>query len=111
MTRDIRNVLRGKCRACTECESFISVSGLVLCDYCGCPPVQHEKTEEKKSGAAASALLSSEVEDEIDSDRLDGSNVSTSTKKSRYAFVFVRCSVYFLCCRHFFQVQRSRGLQ
>ena len=110
MTRDIRNVLRGKCRACTECESFISVSGLVLCDYCGCPPVQHEKTEEKKSGAAASALLSSEVEDEIDSDRLDGSNVSTSTKKSRYAFVFVRCSVYFLC-RHFFQVQRSRGLQ
>jgi hypothetical protein len=84
MTRDIRNVLRGKCRACTECESFISVSGLVLCDYCGCPPVQHEKTEEKKSGAAASALLSSEVEDEIDSDRLDGSNVSTSTKKSRF---------------------------
>jgi len=84
MTRDIRNVLRGKCRGCTECESFISVSGLVLCDYCGCPPVQHEKTEENKLAAGAAALLSSEVEDEIDSDRHDGSNLSTSTKKSRF---------------------------
>ena len=42
MTRDIRNVHRGQCQACGDCEAFISVSGRVLCDYCGCPPAQHE---------------------------------------------------------------------
>ena len=53
MTRDIRNVHRGQCQACGDCEAFISVSGRVLCDYCGCPPAQHENlaTENKKVGA------------------------------------------------------------
>ena len=81
MTRDIRNVLRGKCTGCTECEGFISVSGLVLCDYCGCPPVQHEKAEEKIS-TASSRTPDSLAEDELDNDRHDLSNVSTSTKRS-----------------------------
>ncbi len=111
MTRDIRNVLRGKCRGCTECESFISVSGLVLCDYCGCPPVQHEKTEENKLAAGAAALLSSEVEDEIDSDRHDGSNLSTSTKKSRQVCIFMAMVYRMSISFSLLKVQRSRGLQ
>ena len=78
-----KNVLRGKCWGCTECDSFISVSGLVLCDYCGCPPVQHEKTEEERSSGGASAILSSEIEDE------DGPRPSTSTQKSRFEILAV----------------------
>ena len=56
MTRDIRNVHRGQCQACGDCEAFISVSGRVLCDYCGCPPAQHENLarENKKSRSSSS---------------------------------------------------------
>jgi len=47
MTRDIRNITRGQCQACGDCEGFISVSGRVLCDYCGCPPARHENLVKK----------------------------------------------------------------
>jgi len=47
MTRDIRNITRGHCKACGDCEAFISVSGRVLCDYCGCPPAHHENLVKK----------------------------------------------------------------
>ena len=40
MSRDIHNRLRGSCLDCGECPSFISISGRVLCDYCGCPPAR-----------------------------------------------------------------------
>ena len=58
MTRDIRNVHRGQCQACGDCEAFISVSGRVLCDYCGCPPAQHENLarENKKSRGRSSGV-------------------------------------------------------
>lgn len=42
MARDIRNINRGCCESCKSCSNFISVSGRVLCDYCGCPPAQHQ---------------------------------------------------------------------
>ena len=38
---DKRGVLRGKCSEC-ECEEFESVNSIV-CEYCGHPPVKHEK--------------------------------------------------------------------
>lgn len=38
-----RGVLRGKCSESEcECEEFESVSSIV-CEYCGHPPVKHEK--------------------------------------------------------------------
>ena len=43
MAPDIRNVNRGRCQSCECCSNFISMSGLVLCDYCGCPPAKHLK--------------------------------------------------------------------
>lgn len=46
MSRDIQNRLRGACLDCGECPSFISLSGRILCDYCGCPPARHERKEE-----------------------------------------------------------------
>jgi len=64
MTRDIRNVHRGQCQACGDCEAFISVSGRVLCDYCGCPPAQHENLarENKKSRSSSSNSTSKTAE-------------------------------------------------
>jgi len=47
MSRDIRNIIRGRCQSCSSCSSFISVSGRVRCDYCGCPPAQHQQLEDR----------------------------------------------------------------
>jgi hypothetical protein len=47
--RDVRNIARGQCQACGDCSGFISMSGRVMCDYCGCPPAQHENLAPKKS--------------------------------------------------------------
>ena len=46
MARDIRNVKRGSCNNCTSCTNYISLSGKVLCDYCGCPPAKHDQLED-----------------------------------------------------------------
>ena len=54
MARDIRNVNRGCCQSCKSCSNFISVSGRVLCDYCGCPPAQHQQLPEEKLKRSAS---------------------------------------------------------
>ena len=40
---DIHGVQRATCTNCSECPQFISVSGHVLCAYCGCPPAKHIK--------------------------------------------------------------------
>lgn len=50
MSRDIQNCIRGACLTCGECPSFISVSGRVLCDYCGCPPARHERQDKQERG-------------------------------------------------------------
>jgi len=65
MTRDIRNITRGQCQACGDCEGFISVSGRVLCDYCGCPPAHHENLVKKsrKNSDADSAGETNVVEE------------------------------------------------
>lgn len=54
MARDIRNVNRGSCQSCKSCSNFISVSGRVLCDYCGCPPAQHQQIADEKLKRSAS---------------------------------------------------------
>jgi len=46
MYRDIRSVLRGNCLTCT-CPCFISLSGIIRCDYCGCPPAQHQAVHDQ----------------------------------------------------------------
>jgi len=48
MSLDIHNCLRGACLQCGECPSFISVSGRILCDYCGCPPARHERQDDER---------------------------------------------------------------
>ena len=48
MSRDIRNIIRGRCQSCSSCSGFISVSGRVRCDYCGCPPAQHQQLEDQQ---------------------------------------------------------------
>ena len=49
MSRDIHNFLRGQCLSCSECPSFICISGKVLCDYCGCPPAKHQRESDEES--------------------------------------------------------------
>ena len=97
MTRDIRNISRGHCKACGDCEGFISVSGRVLCDYCGCPPAHHEnlvKKARKTSSATASSADSDlsevssfeilELEDSDEDETEEESNTSSTSKKSGY---------------------------
>ena len=77
MTRDIRNVARGQCQACGDCEGFISVNGRVLCDYCGCPPAQHENLVCKKPKSdpdiVKSGLEILELEDNTEEDTTESS--------------------------------------
>lgn len=103
MTRDIRNISRGQCKACGDCEGFLTVSGQVRCDYCGCPPAHHENlvkkarkdsSEDKSDISEVSSLEILELEDTEDdegnstetteTDDSCVSSVSTSTKKSGY---------------------------
>ena len=46
---DIHGVQRSHCNNCSECPQFVSVSGHVLCAYCGCPPTKHEKVSSLKN--------------------------------------------------------------
>ena len=85
LTRDIRNIFRGFCVTCGEvnCPGFISVSGRVLCDYCGCPPAKHKMIEENNCEAEKGQhhnLDDSILEDEDDD---EGVNSSPSTAKKR----------------------------
>ena len=48
MSRDIRNIIRGRCQSCSSCSAFMSVSGRVRCDYCGCPPAQHQQLDDQQ---------------------------------------------------------------
>ena len=72
--RDARNLRRGFCRECGEtfCPAFISVSGRVLCDYCGCPPGRHELLAESWSSdegvGPSSEFEESESGDEMEED-------------------------------------------
>ena len=68
MTRDIRNVHRGQCQACGDCEAFISVSGRVLCDYCGCPPAQHENLASREQISSKKSKDSSNSADLVTAD-------------------------------------------
>ena len=71
MTRDIRNITRGQCQACGDCEGFISVSGRVLCDYCGCPPAHHEnlvKKARKLSDGGGDSAADRDLEENSQSD-------------------------------------------
>ena len=57
MSRDIHNFLRGQCLSCSECPSFICISGKVLCDYCGCPPAKHQREQEDSERYTISTSL------------------------------------------------------
>ncbi len=60
MARDIRNVKRGSCNHCRSCTNYISLSGKVLCDYCGCPPAKHEQLADEAAEDAGEASAKSE---------------------------------------------------
>ena len=51
-----RGVPRGKCSEC-ECEEFESVNSIV-CEYCGHPPVKHEKHSDILSPPAKKRVVS-----------------------------------------------------
>lgn len=53
---DKRGVPRGKCSEC-ECEEFESVNSIV-CEYCGHPPVKHEKHSDILSPLAKKRVVS-----------------------------------------------------
>ena len=74
MTRDIRNVTRGQCQTCGDCDGFISVTARVLCDYCGCPPAHHENLVNKKPKADPDLGLEIlELEDNTEEDTTESS--------------------------------------
>jgi len=76
MSRDIHNFLRGQCLACSECPSFICVSGKVLCDYCGCPPARHHRESEESNAVDRSNRTNAS-----DSTAAPTSSVSSSSLK------------------------------
>ena len=79
LTRDIRNIARGFCVTCGEpnCPGFISVSGRVLCDYCGCPPAKHKMLDEEDGQLYGMDIL------EPEEDAVYYENASPSTAKKR----------------------------
>jgi len=119
MTRDIRNITRGQCQACGDCDGFISVSGRVLCDYCGCPPAHHEnlvkkarKNSEKSTASTTSTSKTSDLsevgsleileledteEDTAEEDELTSTEVSEDSNLSS-ASTSTKKSGYF--CKH-----------
>lgn len=100
MSRDIQNCMRGACLTCGECPSYISVSGRILCDYCGCPPARHKKKNEEgvrnneggindivwglsigELGYKNRQQTSAKSGDEVDSERqASGSTVAAATR-------------------------------
>ncbi len=69
---DVFRISRGECLTCGAnfCAAFISLSGRVLCDYCGCPPARHRRLEEEENESVLSyqsgqELSSEESEEEM----------------------------------------------
>jgi len=94
---DIHGVQRSKCSNCTECPQFIAVSGHVLCAYCGCPPVKHEKVVRKRgresesglgddgdSGSGSYDSSDKMSESESDSETSSGVSVSSNSGQRRH---------------------------
>ena len=67
MARDIRNINRGCCESCKSCSNFISVSGRVLCDYCGCPPAQHQQLPDDVDKKSFKRSASNDDDDRLSS--------------------------------------------
>merc|ERR1711993_187392 len=44
---DIRNVRRGSCQQCFECDLYRAGKIQILCMNCDCPPVKHENLDGK----------------------------------------------------------------
>jgi len=74
---DIHGVQRSHCNNCSECPQFVSVSGHVLCAYCGCPPTKHEKVDRKRGRESESGDVDSGGG--YDSDRMSDSDSDTET--------------------------------
>lgn len=83
---DVRNLMRGYCTTCGEeaCSQFLSVSGRVLCDYCGCPPARHELLADL---SASTSLNESDKQTELlseeDSDFLSDDDHPSSRPRRR----------------------------
>jgi len=86
---DIHGVQRAACTNCSECPQFISVTGHVLCAYCGCPPVKHKKVDRKRSresdsgGSADSGSHESDWVTTSDSEEDSSSGVSSYSGSNR----------------------------
>jgi len=91
MTRDIRNVTRGQCQACGDCDGFISVNARVLCDYCGCPPAHHESLGCKKPKSDPDLgleilELEDNTEEETTTESSEGSEEESAGYKGRIIY-------------------------
>lgn len=84
---DIHGVQRAACGQCAECPQFISVPGHVLCAYCGCPPVKHDKVDRKRgreSESGDSPELGYDSGDRMSEDS-DEDSADTSSGVSSYS--------------------------
>ena len=76
---DIYGIQRSSCTNCSECPQFISVSGHVLCAYCGCPPAKHDKVDRKRGRESESDKAEADS-GSFDSD--EASDFETETSSS-----------------------------
>ena len=69
MGKDKRGVLRGKCLKCEECDEYeTTVTGSILCEYCGHRPVEHEAITSEEETLPAKKPRLEPIQEELETD-------------------------------------------
>ena len=69
MGKDKRGVLRGKCLKCEECDEYeTTVTGSILCEYCGHRPVEHEAITSGEETLPAKKPRLEPIQEELETD-------------------------------------------
>ena len=69
MGKDKRGVLRGKCLKCEECDEYeTTVTGSILCEYCGHRPVEHEPITSEEETLPAKKPRLEPIQEELETD-------------------------------------------
>lgn len=69
MGKDKRDVLRGKCLKCEECDEYETTgTDSILCEYCGHRPVEHEVITSEEETMPAKKPRLEPIQEELESD-------------------------------------------
>lgn len=69
MGKDKRGTLRGNCLKCEECDEYeTTVTGSILCEYCGHRPVEHEPITSEEETLPAKKPRLEPIQEELETD-------------------------------------------